>query len=124
MKYVWCIRPEVWPEVFLRIALSELFDILLQLGSGVAPSKVGVAVGEAGFCEVVFKLWAGEGFGQKYDLGVLDFNVMDTPAPELHRFGVGIVDAEDFDALLDPILEYRFELIPKILPVIGLEVDR
>ena len=55
---------------------------------------------------------------------MLDFNVKDAPAPELHRFGVGIVDAEDFDALLDPILEYRFELIPKIFPVVRLEVDR
>ena len=26
---VWCIWPEVWPEVFLRLALGELFDILL-----------------------------------------------------------------------------------------------
>ena len=38
---VWCIWPEVWPEVFLRLALGELFDILLQLGSGVAPGEVG-----------------------------------------------------------------------------------
>ena len=26
---VWSIWPEVWPEVFLRLALGELFDILL-----------------------------------------------------------------------------------------------
>ena len=28
VEYVWCIWPEVWPEVFLRLALGELFDIL------------------------------------------------------------------------------------------------
>ena len=36
---------------------------------------------------------------------------------------MGIVDAEDFDALLDPIFEDGFELIPEIFPVVGFEVD-
>ena len=81
-------------------------------------------MGEAAFGEEVFTLRTGEGFGQENDLRMLGFDVKDTPPPEFHRFGVGIVDAEDFDALLDPILEYRFELIPKIFPVFRFEVNR
>ena len=80
-------------------------------------------MGEAAFGEEVFTLRTGEGFGQENDLGVLCFNVKDAPAPKLHRFGMGIVDAEDFDALLDPIFEDGFELIPEIFPVVGFEVD-
>lgn len=63
VEYVWCIWPEVWPEVFLRLALGELFDILLELSCSVAPYEVGVAMGEAAFGEEVFTLWSGEGFG-------------------------------------------------------------
>ena len=123
VENVWCIWPEVWPEVFLRLALGELFDILLELSSSVAPCEVGVAMGEAAFGEEVFTLRTGEGFGQENDLRMLGFDVKDTPAPKLHRFGMGIVDAEDFDALLDPIFEDGFELIPEIFPVVGFEVD-
>ena len=103
---VWSIWPEVWPEVFLRLTLGELFDILLKLSRSIAPGEVGVAVGEAAFGEEVFTLWTSEGFGQENDFRIIGFNVKDTPAPKLHRFGMGIVDAEDFDALLDPMFEY------------------
>ncbi len=46
------------------------------------------------------------------------------PLPERERLGVRVVDAEDLDAVPDPELEDRAQLVPQGLPVLGLEVER
>src|SRR5215471_2218050 len=45
------------------------------------------------------------------------------PLPERKRFGVGIVDAEDPHALLDPENEDAFQLFPQLAPLWALEVN-
>src|SRR3546814_13194920 len=47
----------------------------------------------------------------------------DQPFPERHRLGVGIVDPEDLDALLDPEQHDAQELLPQRLPMQAVEID-
>src|SRR3546814_7542235 len=42
---------------------------------------------------------------------------------ERHRLGVGIVDPEDLDALLDPEQHDAQELLPQRLPMQAVEID-
>ncbi len=51
----------------------------------------------------------------------LDFG--DDPFPERKGLGVRIVDAEDGDALADPVEEDALELLPHAGPVFALEVE-
>ena len=53
--------------------------------------------------------------------GLVDFG--DAPLPEGQGLGVGVVDAEDADAAVDPELEDAVEGVPEAAPVGGLEVE-
>ncbi len=54
---------------------------------------------------------------------MLALDLADQPLPERERLGVGIVDAENGHALLDPEQDDREELVPQLAPVLGLEVE-
>jgi len=49
--------------------------------------------------------------------------VVDAPLPEGEGFGVRVVDAEDADAAVEPILEDAAQLVPEAAPVGRLEVE-
>ncbi len=57
-------------------------------------------------------------------VGRVCVQVGDAPLPEGQRLGVGVVDAEDAHAAVDPELEDGAQLVPEALPVGGLEVER
>ena len=101
------VGPEVGAEEIGDRRLGDLFEVLLQLGAGVAPGEVGVGLGEAGLGERVHDMRTGEGFGQKDHVGMFLVNLGDAPLPEGQRLGVGIVDAEDADAVVDPVSRRR-----------------
>src|SRR6185436_1382806 len=46
------------------------------------------------------------------------------PLPEAERVDVGVVEAEDADAVADPELDDRLQLAPQVRPRLGLEIDR
>ena len=46
---------------------------------------------------------AGERLREEDHVAVVLMDVLDQPAPELERLGVGVVDAEDGDAGVDPL---------------------
>ena len=55
---------------------------------------------------------------------MLATNLPDQPLPEAERLRVGVVDAEDPDALTDPVEDDAEQGLPQCLPVRALEVDR
>ncbi len=118
------VGPEVGAEEVADRRLRDLFEVLLELGLGVAPGEVGVGLGEAGLGEGVHDVRAGEGFGEEDGVGVVLVDVGDAPLPEGQGLGVRVVDAEDLDAVVDPELEDGEELFPEAAPVGGLEVER
>ena len=96
-------RPEGGPHVGRRVA-GQLGDVLAQLAGAVAPRVVGVALLEADLAQGVHHRRLGEGLGEPDDLGVVLRHVGDEPLPELHGLGVGVVDAEQGDPVVDPHL--------------------
>ena len=104
--------------------LRDLFEVELEFGLGGAPGEVGVALGESGLGERIHHVRAGEGLGEEDGVGVLVAQGGEAPLPEGEGLGVGVVDAEDVDAALDPELEDAVELVPEGAPVGGFEVER
>ena len=69
---------------------------------GIAPSEIGVGLGESDLGQAVHHFRPREGLGQEDHVGVPPTDVADQPFPERQWLGVWIVDAEDPDAVLDP----------------------
>ncbi|MEY5014338.1 MAG: hypothetical protein RIS92_696 [Verrucomicrobiota bacterium] len=117
----------VWPEVGAEdLGLGgggEFGEVVAEFGGGVSPREVGVALGEPGFCEDVHHFGAGECLGQKDGVRVFRLEGGDHVLPERDGFGVGIVDAEDADALGAPEADDVRELFPEISPVGVMEVE-
>ena len=68
-------------------------------------SVVGVALLEAGLGQLVHHRRLGERLGQPDRLGVLRRDIGDQPLPEGDRLRVGVVDAEDAHAVVEPHLD-------------------
>ena len=117
-----CRRPERGPHVVRRLP-GELGEVLAQLGRGVAPRVVGVALLEADLGEGVHHRRPGEGLREPDDVGVVLGDVLDDPLPELDRLGVRVVDAEDLHAVVDPHLDDAAHLLVDALGVV-VEVHR
>ena len=73
-----------------------------QLGLGGAPCEVGVRLGEAGLGEGVGDVGARECLGEEDGVGCAAQDLGDAPLPKGEGFGVGVVDAEDTNAVLGP----------------------
>ena len=80
----------------------QLVQILLQFAALGAPGEVGVGLREAELGEPLHQLRPGESLGEKDHLGMENLHFMDQPFPEPERLGVGIIDPENADALVDP----------------------
>src|SRR3546814_8117088 len=52
--------------------------------------------------QVIHDLGPGEGLGQEYHVGMLGSHLRDQPPPEGEGLGVGVVHAEEPDAVPDP----------------------
>jgi hypothetical protein len=118
------VGPDVAAEEVGDGSVGDLFEVLLEVGLGVAPGEVGVALGEAALGERVHDVGAGKGFGEEEGVwrGLEDFG--DAPLPEGEGLGVWVVDAEDTHAAVDPELEDAVEGVPQAAPVGGFEVQR
>ena len=117
------VGPDVGGEEVGDGRLGDLFEVGLQFGLAGAPGEVGVGLGEAGLGERVHDVRAGEGFGEEDDVGRFGVEFGDAPLPEGQGLGVGVVDAEDADAAVDPELEDGAEFVPEAAPVGGFEVE-
>ena len=117
------VGPDVGAEEVGDGWVADFGEVLGELGLGGAPGEVGVGLGEAGLGERVHDVGAGEGFGEEEGVGrgLVEFG--DAPLPEGEGLGVGVVDAEDADAAVDPELEDVVEGVPEAAPVGGLEVE-
>jgi hypothetical protein len=65
-----------------------------------------------------------EGFRKQDDVRVLALDIGDRPLPKGKGFRVRVVDAENRDAALDPVLEDGTQLTPQAPPVFAFEVER
>jgi len=101
--------PERRPHVVRGLG-RELGDVLLQVGLGVAPGVVGVALLEAHLGQGAHHRRLRERLTEPDDLGVVAGHVLDEPLPELHRLGVRVVDAKERDAVVDPDLDHPTHL--------------
>src|SRR5262249_10928918 len=54
---------------------------------------------------------------------ILFLNALDQPLPEAKRLGVGVIDSEDANALVDPEQHDTFEFVPQRLPLFRLKVE-
>ncbi len=68
---------------------------------------------EADLGEPVHDLRSGEGFRQKHHLRMAVADVGDQPFPKGQGFGVGVVDAEELDAIVDPFLHHVAQFYPE-----------
>ena len=82
-------------------AISSPNSVSLPLGG--APGEVAVGLGEAQLGQPVQPGRAGERLGQEQHVGVDALDPADQPRPEVRRLGVRIVDAEDLDAVVNPV---------------------
>ncbi|CNG92386.1 Uncharacterised protein [Mycobacterium tuberculosis] len=73
---------------------------------------------EPGFGQGVHHGGAGEGFGEEEDVGVGGGDVGQEPFPERDGFGVGVVDAEDPDAVVHPVVDDAFDLLVEAVGVV------
>ena len=103
---------------------GELLEVLGQLLLVRAPREVRVGLAEPDLGQAVHHLRPGERLGQEERLRVRALELAERPLPEREGLGVRVVDAEDLDAVADPELEDRAQLVPQALPVLGLEVER
>src|SRR5207244_10855535 len=55
--------------------------------------------------------------------GMQPFELADEPFPEAERLGVRVVDPEHAHPLLGPEQDDGQQLLPQLLPVLGLEVE-
>ncbi len=96
------VGEEVGPHVGGGLA-GEFGEVVGEFLFGVAPGEVGVGLLEADLGEGAHHRGAGEGLGEEDDVGVGAADVGDHAFPEEHRFGVGVVDAEDPHAVGHPV---------------------
>ena len=90
------------PEVLLLAGVGQLGHVLRQLPARVLPGEVGVGLREAELGQVAHHRAARERLGQEHHVAVALVDLGDQPLPERERLGVGVVDAEDLDAAVDP----------------------
>ena len=107
------VGPEVGPHVVGLRAEGDLGQVLDELGLGVAPGEVGVALGEADLGQAGHQLGPGERLGQEDDLRVGGLDLPDAPLPERERLRVGVVDPEDADAVADPEVQDLLAGLPQ-----------
>ena len=74
----------------------------VELALVVAPGEVGVALAEAELGQRAHQLRAREGLGEEDQARIALARLAQQPLPEGQGLGVGVVDAEDADPLLDP----------------------
>lgn len=117
------VGPQVRAEEFLRLPARELGEIFLELPLAIAPGEVGVGLGESALRQVVHDLGAREGLGEEEDFRMLFLDFADEITPKSEGLGVGIVDAEDADSLLDPKIGDALQFLPKLGPVRPLEIQ-
>ncbi len=104
--------------------VAELREVLGQLLLVGAPREVRVGLAEPDLGQAVHHLRPGERLGQEERFRVGTLELAEGPFPERECLGVRVVDPEDLDAVADPELEDRAQLVPQALPVLGLEVER
>ena len=114
--------PERVVLVVAVVAVRGL-QVLAQLLLGVAPREVAVRLRESNVAQRAHHARAGERLGQEQDLRVLLGDRRDDVLPEAHRLGVGVVDAEDRHAGVDPQFENTLDFLLDAGHV-GIEVDR
>ncbi len=117
------VDEEVRPKVLRHVAGGELGEIVRQLLLRIAPGEIGVGLREPQFGEQLHRLWPGEGLGEEDHLRVRLVHLADQPLPERERLGVGIVDAEDLHALVDPVEDDVAERHPDRGEGVAIEMD-
>src|SRR5262249_25254442 len=67
---------------------------------------------------------SGERFGQEDYVWTVFLDLANDPLPECKGFGVGIVDAKNAYALVDPELEHALQFFPQCAPTGGFKIQR
>ena len=104
--------------------LGQLGEDSRQLILGVPPGEIGVRLGESPLGQPPHDLGPRERLGQEDDVAMTALDLGDDPVPEREGFGVGVVNPEDLDAVVDPEQEDVAELVPEGPPVVALEIER
>ncbi len=90
----------------------------------VAPGEVRVRLGETDLRELFHHAGPRERFGEEDDVGLLVAYLRDEPFPEGERLRVGVVDAEDPHAVVDPEPDHVEQRRPQCGTILGVEVER
>src|SRR5262249_2750976 len=90
----------------------------------VSPGEVGIGLRESQLRKTIHDVWPRKRFRQKNEIPVLVFEIPDHPLPEIERFGVRVVDAENTHTLLNPEFNNGFQFLPKRTPMRCLEIER
>ncbi|RML87086.1 hypothetical protein APX70_200241 [Pseudomonas syringae pv. maculicola] len=114
-----CVDEEIRAVAIAPRHFVQLGEILRQLGLAVAPGEIGVALGVTDLAQARHHRRFGERFRQEHHFRVLTAHLTDHPLPERQRFGVRVVDTEDFNALLDPAEHDVTQLQPQARNRIG-----
>jgi hypothetical protein len=122
MQDVGSVRPQVGPEILPHLRLTQLMKIVDELVLRVAPGEVSVRLTEAELGQSVHDLGPREGLRQKDELWMLGLKLAEHVLPKGKGLGVGVINPEDRDPLLDPELENALELGPQLSPSVGAKI--
>ena len=98
------VDEEVGPHQVVALA-GELAEVVLDLAAGGAPREVRVGLVEPDRPQPVHHRRPGERLGEEDHVGVGRADLAQQPLPERDRLGVGVVDAEDPDAVRHPVAD-------------------
>ena len=90
---------------------------------GIAPGKIGVALGKARLCKGKHHLGPREGLGKKQGVGEAVLDLFNEVLPKGEGLGVGVVHPEDPDAALGPEGNHVGELAPEFAPLGVVEIE-
>src|SRR5262249_33802966 len=113
---------EVGAEVVALGMPGDLSEVCLQFLFACAPGEVGVGLGETELGKRLHHLWAGEGFRQENDLGILRANFVQKPFPKWKWLGVRVVDPKYADALVSPEQHDLAQRLPQRNAIVDVEI--
>ena len=99
-------------------------EITREFLLGIAPREIRVRLREAELASRSIGFGRVNASAKEDHARVHAFHLGDEPLPERERLRVRIVDAEDLDALGDPMQDDALEFAPERAPIVALEIER
>ncbi len=121
-KNIGCIRPEIRTEIIPGRANDQLIHIVGKLLFTGSPREIGIRLSKTNFAKRCHDFRSRKSLSQKYNIRILFIYFMYSPFPERNGFSVRIIHSENFNTLVNPIGDDRFQFMPQRLPVFRFKI--